>query len=50
MLLAQCNPPVYVVSVQGAIHVQSSVLAIAGDSTFLFNLAGIDGGETVEAL
>lgn len=30
---------------QGAIHVQSSVLTIEGNSSFLFNVAGIDGGE-----
>ena len=35
---------------QGAIHVQRSILEIAGNSTFLSNVAGIDGGEPVEPL
>jgi len=50
MLFAQSDPPFSVLSFKGAIHVQSSALEIAGNSTFMYNVAGVDGGEAVEAL
>ena len=34
----------------GAIHVETSIMEISGNSTFLFNVAGIDGGGAVEPL
>jgi len=47
---AGTNRPFFMFSVQGAIHVRSSIFEITGNSAFLFNVAGIDGGEAMALL